>query len=97
MNKQGILSSEEINHRLEEMNDWTIKEGKLSKMFEFQNFTQAFGFISKIAIEAEKINHHPELYNVYNKVKILLFTHDLNGISDKDFELAKIIDRLRYE
>jgi len=77
------------------MDGWSIKGGKLNKMFEFQNFTQAFGFISKIAIEAEKINHHPELYNVYNKVRILLFTHDINGISDQDFKLAEIIDKLR--
>ncbi len=95
MNKHPILSTEEINHRLDEMDGWSIKDGKLNKMFEFQNFTQAFGFISKIAIEAEKINHHPELYNVYNKVRILLFTHDINGISDQDFKLAEIIDKLR--
>lgn len=95
MNKHPILSTEEINHRLDEMEGWSIKDGKLNKIFEFQNFTQAFGFISKIAIEAEKINHHPELYNVYNKVRISLFTHDINGISEQDFKLAEIIDKLR--
>jgi 4a-hydroxytetrahydrobiopterin dehydratase len=79
---------------LEELDDWNIKEGKLNKNFEFSNFIHAFGFITKIALEAEKIEHHPEIHNVYNKVEISLSTHDIHGISEYDFNMAKSIDKV---
>jgi 4a-hydroxytetrahydrobiopterin dehydratase len=79
---------------LSELQDWKTIEGKLCKDFQFRNFVEAFGFISKIALEAEKMDHHPEITNVYNKVEIKLVTHDLNQISEKDISLAKKIDKL---
>ncbi|MGI0033106.1 MAG: 4a-hydroxytetrahydrobiopterin dehydratase, partial [Nitrososphaeraceae archaeon] len=62
------------------------------KSFKFSNFIEAFGFMTRIALEAEKINHHPEWSNVYNSVTINLSTHDVGGITDYDIKLAKIID-----
>lgn len=79
---------------MNKLDGWNIKEGKLNKKFEFSDFIHAFGFISKIALESEKINHHPEIYNVYNKVELSLSTHDIDGISEHDFTLAKSIDKI---
>ena len=64
----------------------------ITKNFEFSNFKTAFSFMTLVAIEAEKIDHHPEWENVYNKLKITLTTHDLGGLSDKDIQLGKFID-----
>ncbi len=88
------LSDNEIERKLKEIKGWKIENGKLCKSFEFKNFTQAFGFITKIALESEKIDHHPELFNVYNKIKVYLSTHKVNGLSEYDFVLARKIDEL---
>ncbi|MCC6516147.1 MAG: 4a-hydroxytetrahydrobiopterin dehydratase [Chitinophagales bacterium] len=77
------------------MTTWNTKDNKLEKEFIFKDFVAAFAFLTKIAIVAEKQNHHPEIYNVYNKVKISLQTHDAgNTITEKDFTLAKTIDSI---
>lgn len=94
MNNCKKLSDNEIEGKLKELRNWQIEKGKLCKSIEFKNFTQAFGFITKIALESEKLDHHPELFNVFNKVKIFLSTHKVNGISEYDFILAKKIDDL---
>ena len=74
---------------------WTEKNNALHKSFEFKNFIEAFSFMTKVAFTAEKMNHHPEWKNVYNKVEITLCTHDKgNTITDKDQKLAKAIDEL---
>jgi len=74
---------------------WTNDNNVLYKKFEFKNFTSAFGFMTRVAIEAEKMDHHPKWTNVYNKVEIWLTTHDSgNMITDKDTKLAAIIDGL---
>ncbi len=74
---------------------WSEENNKLIKEFTFKNFTEAFGFMTKVAIEAEKMNHHPFWTNVYNKVNIELSTHDAGDIvTDKDRKLADIIDSL---
>jgi len=74
---------------------WTEKDNKLQKSFKFSDFTEAFGFMTKVAIEAEKMNHHPEWSNVYNSVNIQLSTHDAGDIvTEKDHQLAEIIDKL---
>jgi 4a-hydroxytetrahydrobiopterin dehydratase len=64
----------------------------IRKQFVFGDFAAAFGFMTRIAIQAEKMNHHPEWFNCYNKVDILLTTHDCNGLSQKDIDLANYID-----
>ena len=74
---------------------WTEADNKLKKTFTFEDFTEAFGFMTKVAIEAEKMNHHPWWANVYNKVEIELTTHDAgNTVTNKDRKLAKKIDEL---
>lgn len=92
----GKLSDKEISNRLLEVADWTITDGKLTKEFTFKNFKEALAFIVKVGVESELNGHHPELFNVYNKVNIQLATHDAGGsITDKDFTLAKAIDGVR--
>ncbi|MFN8237344.1 MAG: 4a-hydroxytetrahydrobiopterin dehydratase [Chitinophagales bacterium] len=74
---------------------WNTKDNKLVKEFLFSDFTQAFAFLTKVALIAEKQDHHPELYNVYNKVVISLQTHDAgNVVTEKDHKLAAAIDAL---
>jgi 4a-hydroxytetrahydrobiopterin dehydratase len=88
------LSDREIDKELAELVGWKIVDGKLHKAIEFSSFVQAFGFMTQVAIEAEKMNHHPEWHNVYNKVTIDLVTHDIGGISNFDFRLARAIDAI---
>lgn len=78
----------ELNASLDVAAQWQIVNEKLVKEFKFKSFIRAFGWMSQIAIWAEKLNHHPEWFNVYNKVKVELTTHDVDGISDLDFKLA---------
>lgn len=73
---------------------WEIKDGKLYKEFMFKSFVSAFGFMTQVAIIAERADHHPEWSNVYNKVEIYLTTHVVKGISKRDFELAQEIEKL---
>lgn len=79
---------------LKELKDWTFNKKGIEKKFVFKNFSQALGFIVQVGILAEKQNHHPELFNVYNKVDIRLSTHDANGLTDKDIDLAKAIEQI---
>ena len=72
--------------------DWDLVNGKLHRELRFANFAEAFGFMASIAIVAEKMDHHPEWSNVYNRVTIDLVTHDVDGISELDLDLAAIID-----
>ena len=88
------LSSEEINNELKNLSGWNIIDGKLHKDFQFENFNQAFGFMTRAAMEIEKINHHPEWFNVYNKLSVDLMTHDAGGITKNDIDLAKILNSL---
>ena len=88
------LSSADIESRLESRTDWNLEQDKLHRVFKFKNFVEAFGFMSQIAILAEKMDHHPEWSNVYSRVEVFLTTHDANGISKLDFELAEHMDRL---
>ena len=84
----------EIADRLVRRPAWAIVEGKLERELRFADFQSAFGFMAAVALAAEKMNHHPEWFNVYNRVRIQLTTHDVGGISDNDFELASTIDAL---
>ncbi|MBD2186540.1 4a-hydroxytetrahydrobiopterin dehydratase [Pseudanabaena mucicola] len=88
------LSAVEISSAIAKLAGWAVVDHKLQKNFKFSNFVEAFGFISKVAIVSESMGHHPELFNVYNKVRIDLTTHDANGISLLDVELAQKIDKL---
>jgi 4a-hydroxytetrahydrobiopterin dehydratase len=88
------LSEDEIKRELSKLKGWKIVNGKLSRTFIFKDFNEAFGFMTRVAMESEKLNHHPEFYNVYDKVRVNLITHELGGISDYDFRLAHIINRI---
>lgn len=75
--------------------DWNIVDKVLTKEFEFDNFLEAVEFVNKISVVAEKMNHHPDLLiHSYNKVKVMLFSHSENKVTDKDYELSKEIDKL---
>jgi 4a-hydroxytetrahydrobiopterin dehydratase len=86
------ISLKKLNGKIDEL--WRIKEGKLYREFKFSDFVSAFGFMTKVAILAERANHHPEWSNVYNKVVISLTTHEAGGISNRDFQLAYEISAL---
>ena len=88
------LSREVIEQKLAKLTNWTLNEHKLYRHFVFANFIEAFGFMSKVALLAETMNHHPEWFNVYSRVDIYLTTHDAGGISERDFTLASQIDSL---
>ena len=88
------LSESEIESAISNLKVWVVRNSKLHRSFEFKNFVEAFAFMTEIALQAEKMDHHPEWFNVYNKVTIDLMTHDANGISDRDIKLANIIDSI---
>ena len=79
---------------LTNLKDWYFKANGIEKKFQFKTFIEALGFIVKVGVISEKMNHHPELFNVYNKVTIRLTTHDSNGLTDKDFKLATLIEEV---
>ena len=95
--KYKKLSGSELEELVKTMNGWQLKEGKMQKSFRFSDFIEAFGFMTRIALEAEKINHHPEWSNVYNTVTIKLSTHDAGAITDYDVKLANIIDKINHK
>jgi len=86
------LTEAEIQNELTKLNGWEVVDGKLHKVYQFPDFVSAFAFMTKVALWAEKLDHHPEWFNVYNRVVIDLTTHDAGGISQKDFLLAQKID-----
>ena len=99
--KHPVIAGEELSTCLQKLNHgldrpWQSVDGKLFKPFEFGNFIQAMGFMIQAGIVAEKMNHHPEWSNVYNRVDIHLVTHSSGGITRLDFELAGKIEQIRF-
>lgn len=88
------LTNQEIDTRLAALPKWALVDGKLHRELKFSDFVHAFGFMTQVAIVAERSDHHPEWSNVYNRVVIDLTTHDAGGLSSRDFELAAAIDAL---
>ena len=88
------LQGEARKAALKSLKGWAEVEGRdaIGKSFKFKDFSQAWGFMARIALAAEKLDHHPEWFNVYNRVDITLSTHDAGGLSERDIALAKIID-----
>ena len=80
---------------LDELSGWEPLEGRdaIKKSFKFKNFNQAWGFMNRVALAAEKQDHHPEWFNVYNRVEITLTTHDCDGLSERDAKLARLIEK----
>jgi len=90
------LSGQARTDALATLDGWSAVPGRdaIGKSFKFADFNQAWGFMTRIALAADKADHHPEWSNVYNKVEIVLSTHDAGGVSDKDITLAKFIDSI---
>ena len=86
------LAESDLEAALAKLPSWTLAQGKLHREYKFPDFVHAFGFMATSAIAIEKMNHHPEWFNVYNKVVVDLTTHDAGGISAKDVELARLLD-----
>jgi len=92
--KQKKLTDKQVKKLLKKRGmNWTYHNGYLKKTFEFESFTAAFSFMTSVAFEAEKMNHHPNWSNTYNRVKVKLQSHDVGGITGVDFELASVFDR----
>ena len=87
----NLLSQEKIQSELQTISGWSIDGKHLSKKFKFNDFKEAFAFMTKVALKAEQMNHHPDWFNVYNRVEVKLSTHDADGITAKDIELAKFM------
>ena len=85
-------TNKQIQIFLTQNNAWVLEENKLHREYQFKNFVEAFGFMTQVALIAERSNHHPEWFNVYNKVVIDLTTHEVGGITERDFSLAKQMD-----
>ena len=90
----SLLEKTQIDNFAKKNPSWTINNKTIKKEFIFDNFIDAFGFMSKIALLSEKMDHHPNWQNTYNKVKIVLTTHDKGGITSNDIKLAESIDKL---
>jgi 4a-hydroxytetrahydrobiopterin dehydratase len=88
------LSQFEIGKALKNLPNWHKEDEFIVREFQFKDFTEAFGFITRVAFLAEKHNHHPNLYNVYNRVTLKFSTHDAGGLTEKDFAIAEAIDRV---
>ncbi|MDZ7865465.1 4a-hydroxytetrahydrobiopterin dehydratase [Acidovorax sp.] len=91
------LTPEELATQLPSLTGWTHAEargGLITKEFQFADFVQAFGFMAQVALHAERMNHHPEWSNVYHRVSVTLTTHDVDGISAKDIEMATLMNRI---
>jgi len=90
----NLLTESEIADWIGSNDAWRLEEGRLMLSLKFENFSMAWGFMSRVALLAEQQNHHPEWVNVYNRVDIALVTHDAGGITTKDLDLAKAITQL---
>ena len=88
------LTQTEISQALETLDGWTLQDGReaIQRTFQFSDFKQAWGFMSTAALKAEEMGHHPEWFNVYNRVEVTLATHDCAGLSSLDFELATFMN-----
>ena len=90
----SLLDQKQLDHFIEKNPSWKIDNKTIEKEFRFDNFIDAFGFMSKVALLSEKMDHHPDWQNTYNKVKINLTTHDKGGITTNDIKLAESIEKL---
>src|SRR5262245_47386294 len=88
------LTDEEIRRDLARLPGWALRDGKLHREFTFPDFVGAFAFMTAVALRAEAMGHHPEWFNVYNRVVVDLATHDAGGITRLDFELAEQMEKL---
>ena len=88
------LDQAQIDRHLSELSGWTLEDNSIAKRFEFVGFVEAFGFMTRVALVCEKMNHHPDWANTYRWVDVRLTTHSANGLTQLDFKLARAMDRL---
>jgi 4a-hydroxytetrahydrobiopterin dehydratase len=88
------LTAQALSEALKDLPEWREVDGRkaIARTFKFKDFNQAFGFMARAALLAEKMDHHPEWFNVYNKVEVTLSTHDAGGVTDKDIAMAKAME-----
>lgn len=94
MSRPKRMSDDELQDALRALSGWELKDGKLHKSFRFSDFARAFSFMTRVALLAEAMGHHPDWTNSYSQVVIELTTHDAGGVSDLDVELARKIDEI---
>ena len=94
MTRPDKLTEQAVEAALGSLPGWSVKDGKLHREFVFADFNEAFGFMARAALVAEKLDHHPEWFNVYATVRVHLTTHDAGGISELDFELARAMNQI---
>jgi 4a-hydroxytetrahydrobiopterin dehydratase len=87
-------TTSEIQDKIKDLRNWVYNGNTIEKEFRFKDFSEAFSFMTRVAMQAEKLNHHPDWNNVYNTVRIHLNTHDAGGITELDFKLAAFIDKI---
>jgi 4a-hydroxytetrahydrobiopterin dehydratase len=97
MTRPARLSAAAADARLSDLPGWTRDGEKLHRTFTFRDFSEAFGFMSRVALAAEKLDHHPDWTNVWNRVTVTLSTHDAGGLTELDFRLAAEMNRLAGE
>ncbi len=88
------LDDVEVQRAIAELPEWRVEDGKLVREWKFADFSAAFGFLSRVALLAEKSNHHPEIYNSYASVRLELVSHDAGGVTRRDLDMAKAIGEL---
>jgi 4a-hydroxytetrahydrobiopterin dehydratase len=90
------LTSEERSTQIGQLNGWQAARGRdaIQRQYQFADFNEAFGFMTRVAIKAQEMDHHPEWFNVYNKVEITLSTHEADGVTERDIKLARFIDEV---
>ncbi len=89
------FNAQQINEKLKSLKGWSLVNEAIEKHYKFKDFKHALAFIVHVGLYAEQADHHPEIFNVYNKITLRLNTHTAKGISDKDFALAKKIDAIK--
>ena len=91
----ALLSQQEIIENLKNLDNWSFDNNQIHSEYQFNDFKEALGFVNKIGEEAEKMNHHPDMFlHSWNKVRVTISTHSEGGVTEKDFKLAAIIDNL---
>lgn len=94
MERRSRVSEERIRAALRDLAEWSLRDGKLHRELRFADFSEAFAFMTRCALVAEQLGHHPEWSNVYDRVTIDLVTHDAGGLTDLDFEFARRVEAL---
>ncbi|NQY99069.1 MAG: 4a-hydroxytetrahydrobiopterin dehydratase [Bdellovibrionales bacterium] len=88
------MNDSELKEAIGQLKGWELVDSKLHKRFSFSSFSEAFGFMTRVALEAEKMNHHPDWTNNYNRVLVDLFTHDAGRVTELDVQLARHMDQI---